>query len=498
MRIRNYLPYLVIALSFLAVPKGYSSSFLGDSLIYNVETRAAFAGGENTPFWLVSNLHGLGSPKFNNGYVRGSVLKPLNPSAKFSWGAMADLTGAWNLPGAFRVQQLYAELKYRKIWVSLGAREFESNYNNPRLSSGDLLFSGNALPIPQLRVGTYGFAPFWGTKGWFSVKLYLAYGMFTDSKWQKSWVAPGKQRNSDVLYCSRGLWLRGGNFEKFPLTLDVGIEMATQFGGKIYQPNGTILRMPTNLKAWLKAVVPMSGSASTPGGEQVNIEGNMNGEYSIGVTYSPAPGWLIRPYWEHYFEDHSQLTFEYGPWKDGLYGIEISFPENRFVSKVLYEYVGTTDQTGPILNDHNPSVPEKVSGHDNYFNHYIYSCWQNWGMSLGTPLAISPLYNRDHVLTIYDTRFIANHIGLEGNPTDDISWRFLLTFTRNWGTYYYPLPDIMDNCSGLVEVNYSCPFLHGAYIKGAISWDKGRLLGNNFGGMISFGYQGDFSLKRKR
>lgn len=465
------------------------------NIVYRAGVRASFAGGENTPFWLVSNIHGLGSPEFNNGYVRGEIYKAMDSSKRFSWGAGADLTGAWNLPAAFGVRQLYGELHYRAIWASIGSRNYESNYNNPRLSSGDLLYSGNSMAIPQVRVGTNGFASFWGTKGWFSVKGYLAYGFFTDSNWQKHWVSAESNRISGALFCSRGLWLRGGNFEKFPLTFDVGIEMGTQFGGTIYK-EGKEIKMPVGFKDWIKALVPMAGNSDTPDGEQTNVQGNMTGEYSISVAYGPAPGWLIRPYWEHYFEDHSQLTFEYGLWKDGLWGIELSFPKNPFVSNFVYEYVYTKDQSGPVNHDYTPEIPEQVSGGDNYFNHYLYGAWQNWGMSMGTPLAISPLYNRDHRLYIYNTRFISNHFGIEGDPLDCIKWRFLLTFSQNWGTYRYPFPDVYNNCSGLIEVSYHPKWAKGWKADAALAWDKGKLLGNNFGGMISLGYEGNFSLRK--
>lgn len=466
-----------------------------DTVVYRAEARASFAGGENTPFWLVSNIHGLGAPQFNNGYVRGEIFKPMDSSKRFSWGAGADLTGAWNLPAPFAIRQLYAEVHYRALWLSVGSRNYYNGYNNHKLSSGDLLYSGNAMAIPQVRAGTNGFAPFWGTKGWFSVKGYLAYGFFTDSNWQKHWVNPKGNRTSNVLFCSRGLWLRGGNFEKFPVTLDVGIEMGTQFGGDIYT-DGKKLPMPKNFKAWIKALVPMSGDKTTPEGEQINVQGNMTGEYSISVSFSPAKDWLIRPYWEHYFEDHSQLTFEYGPWKDGLYGIEIHFPKNPFLTKLVYEYVGTSDQTGAVLNNYSPEIPDQVSGRDGYFTHYLYGAWQNWGMTIGTPLAISPLYNRSHLLTLYNSRFIANHIGLEGEPLDCLNWRLLLTFSRNYGTYYRPLPDIMNNFSGLVEVSYKPKKIKGWYAQAALAWDKGRMLGNNFGGMVSVGYEGHFSLRK--
>ena len=496
----NSLRILFFVTFISAIFKGNADSELPKdstrSISYYVETRASFSSGDYTPFWLVSNLQGLGAPKKNNGWVRGILNKPVSSNSRFSWGAGIDLIGSWNLPAPFNIHQLYGEIKYRGFYVIAGAKEIWGSYNNPRLSSGNLLFSGNAMPIPQVRIGTYGFTPFWGTKNWFWVKGYLAYGKFTDSKWEKTWVNPESQRTGGVLYNSRGLWLRGGNTRKFPLLLDVGIEMATQFGGTIYKPD-EVIKMPTKLIDWLKAIVPLSGSDETPEGEQTNVQGNMVGSYYIAAQWLPHSDWSVKAYFEHYFEDHSQMTFEYGLWKDGLWGIEINFPKNPFIKALVYEYVATKDQTGAVNNNYTPQVPEQVSGRDNYYNHYLYGCWQNWGMGIGTPLALSPLYNRDHKLIIYNTRFIANHFGLEGEPLTGLNWRFLLTFSRNWGSYWYPLKNITDNCSGLIEVSYKPENFNGLYVKGAIGWDHGHLMGNNFGGMLSLGFEGNFSLKNK-
>lgn len=493
-----YIICLSLLLSIVSFTEAKADNIENSSpfLEYSVESRAAFAGGQNTPFWLVSNIHGLGAPQFNNGYVRGEIYKPME-NKRFSWGAGADLTGAWNLPASFAVRQLFAEAHYRALWISIGSRNFLPLYNDIHLSSGDLLFSGNAMAIPQVRIGTNGYASVWGTKNWLAVRGYLAYGFFTDSNWQKHWCTPDSYRNKDVLFCGRGIWFKVGNKDIFPLTYEIGLEMGTQFGGTIYTNDNRIIKMPNNFIDWVKALVPLSGGPDTPMGEQTNVQGNTTGEYSMSTNFSLESGWNFRAYWEHFFEDHSQMTFEYGLWKDGLWGLEVTFPKNPFVSKFLYEYVATKDQTGAVNNDSTPQIPEQISGRDNYYNHYIYGCWQNWGMTLGTPLAISPLYNRDHMLVIYNTRFLVNHFGLEGNPMEGLKWRFLLTFSRNWGSYWYPLPDIMNNCSGLCEISYQPRFLPGLFAKGAIAWDHGPMLGNNFGGMITLGYQGSFSLKKK-
>lgn len=466
------------------------------TLSYNLELEATFSGGEHTPFWLVSNKHGLGSPKTNNGWLQGRIQKELNPEKRFSWGAGVDLAAGWNQISPFFVKQLYGEIKYRSLYMMVGSKEIWSIYNDPSLSSGNILYSGNALPIPQIRVGTYDFAPFWGTNNWFWVKGYLAFGKYTDSGWQKSWASPGSKRSSNVLYNSKGIWFRGGNKDKFPLIFDLGIEMATQFGGTVYLDNETI-KMPTKFIDWIKAIFPLSGGNNTPMGEQTNVQGNMLGAYNVAISWYSPKNWEISAYYQHYFEDHSQLTYDF-IWKDALWGIKVKLPENPFISTFLYEYIYTKDQSGPVNNDWTPEVPEQVSGGDNYFNHYLYIGWQNWGMGIGNPLIISPIYNINHHLNFYDTRIIANHFGLEGKPICDLNWRMLYSFTQNWGTYQYPFKNVLKNFSGLIEINYKPEKLKGWYGKLGLAWDYGTLLGNSLGGMITIGKEGFFNIPLKK
>lgn len=464
-----------------------------DSLRYEAEIHASLSAGKNTPFWLVSNLQGLASPEKNSGFVRAGIFKDLDPSSHFSWSAGADFVGAWRAPAPFSIHQLYGEVKYRSLQALIGSKEIWGDFNNPRLSSGNLLYSGNAMPVPQLRLGIFDYADFWGCRGWFAVKGYIAYGMFTDSKWQKSWTAPETHRYQDVWYHSKGIWLRGGNTDKFPLQGEIGIEMASQFGGSAYI-DGVKYKMGHSLKDFLKALFPKYSSHSFKDTDNRSVDGNMLGAYNIAVSWMPKADWSVKAYFEHYFEDESQMTFEYG-WKDALLGIEVQLPRNPFVSNFVYEFLHTKDQTGSVLWNESPDIPEQVSGRDDYYNHYLYG-WQHWGMGIGNPLIISPLYNGDHMLNFYSNRIIAHHFGFEGNPTPELNYRVLLSFSRNWGTYERPLPDVLDNFNGLLEVTWKPQRLKGWYGSIGIAGDSGDMLGKSLGAALSIGYSGSFSLKK--
>lgn len=466
-----------------------------DSIRYKGEINATFSGGRNTPFWLVNNLQGLSSVEKNNGYVRLSAFHDMDTTKRFTWGAGVDLAVPWRFTSHFVVQQLYAEAKYRCLEAMLGSKEMWGCFNNPRLSSGNLLYSGNSRPIPQLRLGIFDYADIWGLQGWLGIKGYIAFGMFTDSRWQRSWVAPGTKRTESVLYHSKGLWLRNGNSKKFPLVFEAGIEMATQFGGIAYV-DGKEIHMPHGLKDWFKAVVPMKGGEETPDGEQVNVQGNMVGCWNFALSWLPKADWSIKAYYEHYFEDHSMLYISYR-WRDGLWGVEATFPKNPVVTSFVYEYIDMRDQSGPILNDKSDKVPEQVSGHDNYYNHYIYDGWQNWGMGIGNPMAISPLFNSDHSILLRSTRFYGHHFGISGNPTSDISYRMLFSYSRHSGTYERPLDHKMDNCNLLAEVTWSPKSLQGWQGSLSIAGDTGKLLGKSFGIGIKISKTGWLSFKKK-
>lgn len=247
--------------------------------------------------------------------------------------------------------------------------------------------------------------------------------------------------------------------------------------------------MPHKFIDWIKAIIPFAGGAQTPLEEQTNIQGNMLGAYNIAVSWLPKADWSIMAYFEHYFEDQSQMTFEYG-WKDGLWGIEVQLPKNPFVSSFVYEFIASKDQTGAVYNDSSDEIPEQVSGRDDYYNHYIYTGWSHWGMGIGNPLAISPIYNHNHLIDFMATRLLGHHLGFSGNPIPDLNYRVLLSYSRNWGTYFRPTPEVLKSYNGLLELTWTPKKLKGWKGTLGLAFDGGDLLGKSFGAMITISKTG--------
>lgn len=477
--------FLLFSLFTLTVPV---SAQITRNLSYQVETGISVSGGEYTPFWLTANKQGLSSVEKNSGYLRAGLFREMEKEKRFSYAFGVDLAAAYRFTSTFMIQQLYADLKYRCLGVSIGSKERTSELNDPLLSSGGVTFSGNARPIPQVRVGipTYTVIP--GTKSWLAIKGHIAYGMFTDDGWQKDFVLAGGNYTEHVLYHSKDVYLKVGNLEKFPLTLEGGLEMAAQFGGNVYRGNEKI-DMPNGIKDFFRVFIPSAGGSNTPIGEQTNVYGNHLGSWNFALTWQIDQAWKLRTYYEHFFEDHSQMFGQYG-WKDGLVGVEISFPKNPVIGRFVYEYLGTKDQSGAVYWDHTPEIPEQVSGTDNYYNHGYYLGWQHWGMGVGNPLLASPIYNKDGSITFTSNRVKGHHFGLTGNPLADLRYRVLVSVSRNWGTYGVPFYEVKRNANALVELTY-CPHrLQGWEFTASLGLDRGSLLGASSGGMVTIKKRG--------
>ncbi|MCM1483831.1 MAG: capsule assembly Wzi family protein [Muribaculaceae bacterium] len=469
-----------------SVPPGQDSTYR-----YRVELNGALSTGEHTPFWLVNNRFGLGSIKKTNGYLRAQFIKEERHDKPFTWDFGADLAVAGGYTSTFIIQQLYGAAHYRCLDLTVGSKEMASQMVNPELSSGDMLFSANARPIPQIRIGIdrYTYIPW--TKRLLAVRGYVSFGMFTDERYQKNTVyGPAARRAEHVLFHSKGLFLRWGNPDRSPITVEGGLEMAAQWGGTVYLPDGQVLKMGKDIwKVFFPSGDSERGDETLPT-EVANVQGNHVGQWCAAIGYHrKGEDWGARLYYEHFFEDHSMMFFDF-VWKDMLLGLEVKLPRNPVISKFVYEYINTRDQAGPVYWDHTPEIPEQVSGADDYYHHALYPGWQHWGMGIGNPLLISPVYDNDGTLEFKHNRIKGHHFGWEGNPLPELRYRVLLSYTRSWGTYRVPTPEMEHNLNGLLEVTWTPERLRGWSGKLGIGADAGHLLGNSFGAMITISKTG--------
>ena len=492
LKMRHAATMIMLAVTATA-SAGVLDSLPDSTYRYKVSLNGSLSSGAHTPFWLVNNRQGLSSLKKNNGYLRAGFFRRADTTRTWSWDFGVDLAVAAHYESAFNVQQLYAGVNWRWLNLTVGSKERHAWLGDWRLSSGDLLFSENSRPIPQARLEVPEFVSIPGTKGWLAAKGYISFGAFTDTHWADDYVPETSRLARNVLFHSKGLFFRIGDPSRHQLTLEGGMEMGAQWGGTIRRydkKTGKFVysHMGHSLKDMWHVIIPSSGGDSadpTQLNEIANCYGNHTGQWSFGLNWLPTyTQWGVKAYYKHYFEDHSMMTFDY-PWRDMLIGGEIRIPANQVISKFVYEYLMTKFQGGPVYWDKTDKINSQVSGRDGYYNHYIYNGWQHWGMGIGNPLLLSPIYSANHSLYFYNTRVKAHHFGLEGSPVPGLDYRALFTYTRSWGTYDVPTPNVLNSFNMLAELTWRPSRLQGWSGTLGFAADWGKLTGRSCGVMFT-------------
>lgn len=462
---------------------------------YRAEAEISASNG-NTPLWLASNRYGVAGVDGSFGYVRATIAREAAQDSAAMWriGYGADFVAGYGLTSGVFVQQLYADVDWRWLRLSLGQKERPMEMKHAWLSSGAQTLGVNARPLPVARLELPDYVNISGKSRWVAVKGHMAYGFQPDGRFQRGYVGPGGRYAEHALYHSKAGYVRIGNEENFPLTFEGGLEWVTQFGGTIrnFREGGVLrdIRQESGLKGFLHAFTG-TGSDETDGAAYANATGNTLGSWLLSLKYQ-GESWGVRAYYDHYFEDHSQLFWQYG-WQDGLVGLELTLPRNRVVKTVVYEYMNTEYQSGPIYHDFTNEIPDQISGRDNYYYHSLYQGNQHFGQAMGNPLFISPLYSGDSSLDFRDNRFRAHHVGIEGTPLTGLDYRVLYTHQRSLGGYNNPAVEPRYMNALLVEARYafgSSNKASGLYLGASLGVDRGNLTGNNTGFSFTIGHRG--------
>jgi len=471
---------------------------LGEDVQYGISLRGSAGDGDNAPFWFSNNRYGLGPVDNNTVLARAYIKRDAETDSLMSWriGYGADLAAGYGNQSEFCIQQMFLDVQWKMLRLSLGQKQRNSELKNGELSTGGMTLGINARPIPQVRLEIPEFWIVPGTKGLFAIKAHIAYGFYTDNRWQRGWNAgTDNVYTQNSLYHSKALLMKIGNEKKFPLTLKWGLEMASQFGGRGYNVlgyRGERIEQGVRLGGNILSAFAVSGSDINDDSFS-NSAGNHLGSWHLRLDWT-GKKWSIAGYMDHLFEDHSQMFMQYGFWKDMLLGIEVNLPKNRYVSTLVYEHIGTMNQSGPLYHDATEENPLQISANDSYYNHHVYGSWQHGGFGMGNPIIPSPMYNgymgMKGMLHNYFSRANAHHVGLKGNPSDRLSWRMLYTYEKNWGTYDRPVKDPLEGHFLLLEAVYRLKRIKELSFTLAYGHNHGSLLGQSNGAMLTVSWDG--------
>lgn len=469
----------------LSVINGFSQEDNAqNTLIYKVEAFGSAASGDNTPFWMTSNRYGVVPLDAGNGYLKAGTFYNGALGNNFYWGAGLDMVAAVPRYRNVYIQQLYAEIGFQALMLSIGSKERYTSLWDKRLSSGDMVLSPNARPIPEINLSFPEFTVVPYMKGWLQVKGDFAVGRSFDTKYLEEFTNEKQLYNKETLWHHKSIYFQIKDTENdFPLSLSMGVQHWAQWGGTSTNPK--IGKQPQSLKDFARVVLGKEGGEGSTISDSINVLGNHYGSYDFKLSFT-QDNWAVHAYHQRYFEDKSGMEFQNG--RDGLWGIQADLKAFPWIRKVVVEYLETRNQTGSfhfILFDHDKH-PGRGGGADNYYNNDEYTTGVSYfNKGLGSPVLPSPEYNTDGSLGFKNNRIRAWHIGLEGSVTSQIDYRILLTDTKGWGTHIRPFLETNEGTSGLFEVSYRHPTLSGWLFTGLLAADRGAMYGNR---SIGFGF----------
>lgn len=428
-----------------------------DTLRYHAYISAVASSGKKAPFLLQANQQGNISTTPYSGNISLGISKAASqPERWWDYDFGAQLTGRFDqntTTGYF--EQLYAHARLYIVDITAGIRPIECGSQSNNLSSGGLLFSGNAHAIPSIRIGIDNYIPFPGLFGYLEIKGGLTHGWLQD----QSPIQKVKLHHKHI-----GFRLGG----KLPVNLSYEMHHAAQWGG--YSANG--VDYGNRLRDLANVCLFKSGGTTT--NDQLNAQGNHIGFQELSLSYQ-SNGWKAKVYWQSIFEDMSAAFMGFGMnYADGLWGANIQQSKWPFINEFTYEFLNTTSQSGPV-HDKDGLI---FAGRDSYYHNSVYTQgWTYYNQIIGNPF-----------LQINNNRVRAHFLGL-GGSIYGYNYRLITSHMNNYGSYQKPT--FSSNHAILLEIDKRFEKAWGLQFGATIAADLGTQYGNQWGALIRITKIGD-------
>lgn len=494
----------------------------GESTVPDVDwmagVEANVGNGNFAPYYISALNHGKVTQS-KGLLLDAGIGHRLDTTRRFSWAAYLELcAGAaskvdyvkWTpegiptltplAPPHLWLQQLYAQIKYRGVFLEAGLKEYRSALLDNRLTSGDMVESGNARPIPQIRAGFIDFQNIPFTHGWLQIQGEIAYGRYTDNNWLcKFYSYASSHINTGSFYIYRRAYFRTKPSENLCFTF--GMQAAGEIGGTtVWYSRGQWVREEyerTTIVDLLKNLIPYDNRTGV--GEYYS--GNNLGSWDLHLRYRiPKNGGELRAYLQKPWEKGSSIGWLNG--FDGLWGLQYNFGTKRCpVEAVLFEYLYLMNQSGSLhYAPHDfpgSTLTTDVGGGDQYYNNAFSNAYVNYGMGIGSPFLKAPLFNTDGYPQYTDNRMRGFHFAALGHITESIDWRLMFSYRQAFGDGRLPRTQVLDDFSWMIEGTWRPDAVEGMRVRLQLAMDRGSWLGNNFGVALSACYRGNFNFRRK-
>lgn len=433
-----------------------------DSLRLMVEGMgAASVIDKALPHWMAFNRYGFLPTGQSSAYTRLEIKRPFTVGKDLTISTEFD--GIANTSDLF-IHEAYVNLKWKNWSLQMGLNEINNPYFPDDLSTGHLFASPNAPTLPKVTLGVLQYTNVPWTKGYVQYRGALSQGILEDNR-----------PVSGALYHEKYASIRT---RKLPINIHIGFMHNALFGGEF---NGT--KQSTN---YFEVFLGQQSTTSNVNGDAVNAAGAHFGIFDYGVSLETTEA-DIDFYYHQPWTDGSSLKDWSAGNKDYMLGIHVKLKNQQWLTEILYENINTIHQSGeglpdPTVNgvgynfeelrqldydqfvldefgrvengltfeeflniiafDSNENLP--FGGRDSYYVNRGFPSGNTYrGFVMGNSLFLTAdrLMELNGVSSfeselVINNRVQAQHIGIKGKIVPlDIDYKFLVTFTRNLGTY---------------------------------------------------------------
>jgi hypothetical protein len=481
-----FLFFLIKSPPTLAQSPG-SEYFIKDTTINYIELTGFSGTTDQTPFWMQANQYGMVPKSSSSASLRLGMEKIWNLDANNFWRFGAGVEAAGNITSKktdLLLPQAYATLRFKNWEIYAGRRKMNVGLADSTLGTGSYAWSGNALPIPRISIGTRGFVTVPLTKGWLSLNGFYSDGFFENSR----------PVTSELKLHQKMLYLRLGKaFSR--VKLYGGFNHQVQWGGKS-DFNTEDGQMPKGFKNYINVITGKAHSKNPGINDNTGRVGNHLGTLDIGLEIETYGSTLLF-YRQSIYEDGSLIWLS--NIADGLNGFRIkrkhSYGSDFEINTFVFEYMYTKNQGGDVADW---SMPSWARGKDDYFNNgQVRDGWSYHDRTIGTPF-IPPSSDTRWNWPVYANFMTSNnrvgviHTGIQGTLFQKIDWLTKLSYSSNSGTFDLAFENSPKQFSGLLTLQTKADLLGGTIIKGSFAADIGDLYRKNYG--FSLGLRKDFSL----
>lgn len=359
----------------------FSSLFaIPDTSIHTtVEAQAIVSDAGVTPFWMRSLQYGS-VPMENPGLVlRAWNGKGYNLKKKYDWKYEVEATGWTGKQNDFWLTQAYVSGRRGKWELWAGRRKEVYGLGDTTMTSGFYAWSGNAVPMPKIQLGTRDYLNF--AKGWLGVHMTYSHGWFDNQ---------GPTINAYLH--QKTLYGRIGKPDSF-INVFGGLNHQVSWGGESKSKGYGFDYYPSSLNAYFYVITLLKDRSivkidtNTSWDDANNQYGNHLGSIDLGIKFQ----WK----WGNIFI-YKQTAYETGriaslvTATDGLTGVSINLKKGRLVKKIVLEQLFTANQgiyksaISNLLKLKDPHYPE----FENYFNNGNRGGWVYMNKGIGTPLIV--------------------------------------------------------------------------------------------------------------